>query len=66
MPFTEFRNYLKSNKNVPNYQIAFYIQWAKKFVAFCRDQPGLVVPNQLLEPFLAQLGKRHKQWQVDQ
>lgn len=66
MSLTEFSKYLESNKNVSNHKISFYVQWARKFIIFCRDQPGLVVPNKLLDPFLRQLGKQHKQWQVDQ
>jgi integron integrase len=61
-----FHNYLKSQKNINQKQLPFYMVWVREFIRFCKLQENAAIPEKLIDPFLIKLGRRHEQWQVDQ
>ncbi len=66
MALENFRNYLEKNKNIPNHHIPHLFRWTQQFVGFCKEQSDLSVPDNMIDPFLAQIDRRHEQWQIEQ
>lgn len=66
MDIANFRNYLLAKGYVTNKQVPFFLGWVEQFLQFCNNNMGKSAMTDLVEPFLAELGKSRKQWQVDQ
>ncbi|MCJ8501922.1 integron integrase [Desulfatitalea alkaliphila] len=66
MLIDDFHNFLKNNRNIPKKHLPFYLHWTKLFIRFCQSQVSPGEPEQMIGPFLIQIGKRFEQWQVDQ
>ena len=62
----EFRNYLLLKRFVPERQVPYYTRWVSGFLQYCNTHEKLSAPEQQLNRFLSDMGKRCEQWQVDQ
>ena len=66
MTHTDFHDYLKEKKFVPEKQVPFYTRQVSIFLNSCGDVSGQFITDEQVETFIKDFARRHEEWQVKQ
>ena len=62
----DFKSYIMSRRITNEKSADFYVHWVTGFYGYCSKHPDDAVTQEEVETYLAYLGKRKEEWQVEQ